>query len=71
MATQVGDMEEMAVAMIVMAVRLGIIIYFGMYLLAGLQQALTPPIAMPLDFGKAVGCGAQRGTIGFTPVGGC
>lgn len=58
-------MEEMAVAMIIMAAKLAIVVYFGLYFIQGLVNALLPPIARPLDWAASIGKGVSEGLIGF------
>jgi len=58
-------MEEMAIAMIVMAAKLATIVYFGLYFIQGLVNALKPPIASPMEWAGAIGKGVMQGLIGF------
>ncbi|MBR9689378.1 MAG: hypothetical protein GOV01_00575 [Candidatus Altiarchaeota archaeon] len=39
MSTQTGDMEELAIALIILVVKISIAVYFGAYVLASLSQA--------------------------------
>ena len=66
MSTQIGDMEEMTIALFVFVVKLVISLYFGYFIYLALQKAGQG--AKSFQWTKAIVKGAISGVIGIDDI---